>query len=188
MKELTIVVGILVFILAIAIVFSIFQLMDENRKLRADVRDKQESIDDKQSKIDELMNRPSMVGLAYKTDKETIKGIMNSISEMFEKSKNIVCKLNKDNLASSTSAFADSVVDANINCSTRQTDYDTQVNTYVDTILTGTTISATDKTVIKTAIKRPFELILAASCSNNQINKEQLVQLLTDMWDALCKA
>jgi hypothetical protein len=47
-------------------------------------------------------------------------------------------------------------------------------------------VSNADKTALKAALKRPLELILAASCKNDQIDRAQIVQLLTDMWDALC--
>jgi hypothetical protein len=177
MKELTIVVGILVFILAIAIVFSIFQLMDENRKLRADVRDKQ-------TRIDELMSRPSMVGLTYKSDKETIKSIMNSISEMFDKSKDVVCKQNKDTIAASTATYVDWLIAQKKSCKELQTESES----FVDMVLAGTTVSDADKTALKTAIKKPYELIMTASCKDDKVDKTLMVQLLTDMWDALCKA
>lgn len=149
---------------------------------------------DMKKQLDELMAKPSIAALSYKTDKKDIDAILQNVQKIYLDFQKEGCNQIKDNFNDTKkTAFTTQVTTAATgnpvtNCDDVSTRYESAINTLVTGLTpnTNTSITAEQQTVLRKYLKDLVVSVMKAVCKNGTMNTTDLMKVLTDVFDAIC--
>lgn len=200
MIALTVILSIFLVLLVFVVGFVIIGLLKNNHDLTKelnDVKSDNKKLKDDNKDLDDMLktlqNKPSMVGISYKTDNDNVKKIMEEVANVYEAMQDAACTLKSKTADQQTAAFlakfkADS---SKTSCADIKTTNNSAIDTYVNDLVADTNIPSNDATFIKNAIKSLVLRIIEAVCtssdnSGSTIDTSKLKALLKDVFEAIC--
>jgi hypothetical protein len=142
--------------------------------------------------LKDLQNKPSMIGISYKTNKEDVRKIMDDVSNVFKVMRDTACSISSTTAEEKRAAFiADLQLTANTTCADIKLTGETAIDSYTASLLVGTTVSSTKTEYIKNSLKTLIYTILDIVCTSSDnvgstIDITKLDALLKDVFDAIC--
>jgi len=191
MLELVVVLSVFLVIFAVTGWFVVVRLQNENKNLLSKVSGLETTNADLKKQLDDLMNKPSMIGLSYKTNKENINTILENVQKVYLEFQTEGCKGIKTNFtAANKDAFKASVttLSANAtNCNNMATTYATPINTLVNAIAPiNANITEAQLSVLRKYLTDLIVSVMNAVCKDGAIDTTKLMEVLTDVLDAAC--
>ena len=196
MFALVITLSILLVLLIVVVAYIIIKLLKSNRDLSNLSNELRKTKTDKQKLQDMLkvlQNKPSMIGISYKTNKEDVNKIMDDVSNVFNVMRDTACSISSSTAEEKRAAFIAELQSNSIKttCADIKLTGDTAIDNYTTSLLVGTTVSSTKAEYIKNSLKTLIYTILDVICTSSDkvgstINIVKLDALLKDVFDAIC--
>ena len=183
MLALVIVLSVFIFLFLLMIGFIIVRLITDNNELKKDNEDLQKRLDD-------LIKKPSMVGLSYKSDKKDVQAIMDSMKTVLVDMQKASCKVAQKDIDEYRRIFMENAAQelaqasSPIKCSDVRTMHSQTIDDFVDMFLAD--VPKENAGAVRESLKGLVVAILDAHCENDSVDLKKLEQLFKDVFDAIC--
>ena len=167
-------------------------IQDENNMLKKSLSDTTTKNKDIQARLDDLMSKPSAIGLSYKTNDPNIKPIFDNLRDIFQELQGASCPTLREQFLKNRQEFVDSLVNKIKSGGTTCSNIKSNAQSEIDTFAKNTSnyivaqVPQANMDKLQTTFITIVGSVLTASCTNDTVDVKKVDQFLMDMFNAIC--